>query len=105
MFDVIIVPSMCKETFGMVVPEALSYGVPVIITNNVGAKEILDRHPGCGIITEPNDICISEAIRTVIQNRDILQEMNRNICNASMNLSYIDHVKDVLKMYRLLIWR
>ena len=105
MFDVIIIPSMCKETFGMVVLEALSYGIPVIITNNVGAKDIMDRYPGCGIITKPNEICISDALKSVIQDRNILREMNQNICDAPMSLSYTDHVKDMLKMYDLLIRR
>ena len=39
--DVLIVPSVCKETFSFVALEALSYGVPVIVSENVGAKSIV----------------------------------------------------------------
>ena len=39
--DVLIAPSILYETFGFTVLEALSYGVPVIISGNVGAKDIL----------------------------------------------------------------
>ncbi|MCD7763666.1 MAG: glycosyltransferase [Lachnospiraceae bacterium] len=48
--DLLIVPSIWYETFGYTVLEALSYGVPVLITNRVGAKDILP--PGAGIILD-----------------------------------------------------
>lgn len=48
--DLLIVPSVWKETFGYVVLEALSYGVPVLISGNVGAKDILAK--GAGIIMD-----------------------------------------------------
>ena len=41
--DVVIVPSICRETFGFVVKEAISYGVPCIMTYNVGAKDWVKR--------------------------------------------------------------
>lgn len=39
--DILIVPSKWKETFGLIVLEALSYGVHVILSNNVGAKDLV----------------------------------------------------------------
>lgn len=48
--DLLIVPSIWQETFGYGVLEALSCGVPVLISGNVGAKEILAQ--GAGIIIE-----------------------------------------------------
>lgn len=41
--DVLIVPSIWNETFGYTVLEALSHGVPVIVSDRVGAKDILDK--------------------------------------------------------------
>lgn len=40
--DVLIVPSKCKETFGFVALEALSYKTPVFVSKNVGAKDLID---------------------------------------------------------------
>lgn len=40
--DVVIVPSRCKETFGFVTIEALSHNKPVLVSSNVGAKDIID---------------------------------------------------------------
>jgi hypothetical protein len=39
--DVLVAPSICYETFGFTVLEAISYGVPVIISDHVGAKDIV----------------------------------------------------------------
>lgn len=39
--DVLVQPSLWNETFGYTVLEALSYGVPVIVSNHVGAKDIV----------------------------------------------------------------
>lgn len=39
--DILIVPSRCKETFGLIVLEALSYGVNVLVSENVGAKDLV----------------------------------------------------------------
>lgn len=51
--DVLVVPSLWYETFGFTVLEALSYGVPVIITNRVGAKDIM--MTGSGIVADVSD--------------------------------------------------
>ena len=48
--DLLVAPSIWKETFGYVVLEALSYGVPVLISNHVGARDILAR--GAGIVID-----------------------------------------------------
>lgn len=48
--DVLISPSIWYETFGYTVLEALSYGVPVIISSTVGAGDILVK--GAGIIID-----------------------------------------------------
>lgn len=39
--DVVVVPSVCHETFGFVVLEALCEGVPVVCSDAVGASELI----------------------------------------------------------------
>lgn len=77
--DVLIVPSIWYETFGYTVVEALSFGVPVIVTKNVGAKDIIPA--GGGIIVD--DISI-DGIKKVIINLSIdkLREMNAAIMKS-----------------------
>ncbi|MCI8352324.1 MAG: glycosyltransferase family 4 protein [Clostridia bacterium] len=51
--DILLAPSIWYETFGFTVLEALSYGVPVIVSDNVGAKDIVGKG---GIIVKHNDL-------------------------------------------------
>ena len=39
--NILAVPSIWNETFGMVVLETLSYGVPVLAKDNVGAASMI----------------------------------------------------------------
>ena len=53
-----VTPSIWFETFGFTVLEALSYGVPVVISGTVGAKDILV--DGAGIVVDnltPDRLC------------------------------------------------
>ena len=74
--DILVTPSIWYETFGFTVLEALSYGVPVIISGNVGAKDILVQ--GGGVVIENiND----QKLFTTLQNvtPDKLRAMNKII--------------------------
>lgn len=90
--DVLVVPSIWYETFGYTVLEALSYGVPVIISDTVGAKNILAS--GVGTIFESSNLdSLINAIKSldskklalmnmnIIENQKILEidEMSKNI--------------------------
>lgn len=74
--DILVAPSLCYETFGFTVLEALSYGVPVIISDNVGAKDILIKNSGI-IIHNINSNKLSNIIKNI--NNEKLKAMNKNI--------------------------
>ena len=78
--DLLVVPSIWYETFGFTVLEAISYGVPVLVSENVGAKDIL-----CdgkyGFVRE-NKLEFVQLIKKIIKNREILIEVNKQISRA-----------------------
>lgn len=61
--DVLVAPSIWYETFGFTVLEAISYGVPVIVSNHVGAKDIIGN---AGIIIEAGNV---ETLKNVIREK------------------------------------
>lgn len=62
--DVLVAPSIWYETFGFTVLEALSYGVPVIVSNHVGAKDIIAQN---GIVVRAGNVeDLKKAIMTTI---------------------------------------
>lgn len=64
-YDFFILPSR-QETFGLVIIEALSTGLPVLATNCDGPKDIIEK--GNGIIVEKKDAeALSEGIKTMVQ--------------------------------------
>ena len=93
--DVLIAPSVWYETFGFTVLEALSFGVPVIISGTVGAKDIMAE--GAGIVIE--DITgdrIAEAIKNL--DKDKLTAMNKTIVDCQEILTIDKMTDDITKM-------
>jgi len=92
--DVLAAPSIWKETFGFVAAEALSRGVPVIVTEYVGAKDLVVNGEN-GFVISPDKESLAEALKNVIQNPDILQQMNRRICGMEAPLTMSAHAKQL----------
>ena len=82
--DVLIVPSIWYETFGFITLEALSYGVPVIVTEKVGSKDLLDiNHKAKGIVVKDDIQEIVDVIKNIYSNKYILSSLNENIFNSN----------------------
>lgn len=101
--DLLVVPSICKETFGMVVPEALSHGVPVLVSENVGARMILNENCREQLIFPIKKGTLSGRLIHFYDHRDTLTQINRAILTGPFDLDYKNHVESVLTMYRELI--
>jgi glycosyltransferase involved in cell wall biosynthesis len=75
--DVLITPSVWNETFGYTVMEALSYGVPVIVSSHVGAKDIVP--VGAGIVFD-DETGLKNAIQSL--SKEKLESMNQTILES-----------------------
>jgi len=90
------------DTFGMTVLEAMAASIPVIVSNNVGAKDIV-RHGKNGFIVEAHDI---DKICSYIV--DLLNDNNRNeLSNAAYQtaLAYTwdkttEYIRTIYETYR-----
>ena len=76
--DMVIVPSVWHETFGFTVLEALSYGVPVLVSENVGAKDLIVQEKN-GLVTKLEKHELEASIEKILQNPQILVKMNKYI--------------------------
>lgn len=101
--DILAVPSRWNETFGMVVPEALSYGVPVLVRKNVGAADIVRKaKKQIGIIVS-DDLELKNKLRELAKDTTMVQKMNTNILESDMVFAYEEHVKKIERLYRTVI--
>lgn len=98
-FDVLVCPSLWNETFGFTVLEALSYGKPSIVTENVGAKDlIISEKTGFIIKCEKEDLKIK--LKDLINQPMKIEKMNKyifeNICIKTMR----EHTKEIIDLYK-----
>lgn len=77
--DVLVAPSLWYETFGYTVLEALSYGVPVIVSENVGAKDLV-KDMKFGRVIEPCRQQLKETL-LLLKDKTQLEQFNECIVN------------------------
>lgn len=92
--DILIAPSICKETFGFTVLEALSHGVPVIVSDNVGAKDIIGK---AGLVISAGN---SEQLKNAIKMLDKvkLMELREEVFNIDIK-TMDKHVQECYDLY------
>lgn len=97
--DILVVPSQGAETFGFVVLEAFMHGVPIVITENVGAKDFLNKYPGAGVVVKPDKNSIELALKNLLENRERILKMNRYICEQEIDVDYEKYVRKIISLY------
>lgn len=77
--DILVAPSIWYETFGFTVLEAISYGVPVIVSDHVGAKDIIGTG---GIIVKSGSVeRLKQAISSLDKDKifNLRREIKENV--------------------------
>ncbi|CEQ31479.1 glycosyltransferase [[Clostridium] sordellii] len=99
--DILIVPSL-SETFGFTVLEALSYGVPVIVSKYVGAKDLIKKEKSGSIYENLEELqSILEDI--IINTKSKMCNMNEYIIDFVRIKKIEEHAKEIEKLYLNLI--
>ena len=98
-FDVLVTPSEWEETFGFTVLEGLSYGIPVIVSNRVGAKDLVKDSEN-GYIVENTVSALADKMKELIQNIEQVNNMNRYIVNEDSIKGMKEHSMEILQLYK-----
>lgn len=94
--DLLVVPSIWMETFGFTVLEALANKVPVIVSENVGAKDLIcDKE----LIFKIDNL--KEILEGLIKNKEKLIEISKEIKPVKESNQ---HVKEIEMMYLEVIY-
>lgn len=92
--DVLVVPSIWLETFSLVTLEALSYGTPVIVSDNVGAKDIVKEYmPEMVYSTEEE---LKSILAKCVLDKSKLKEYNENICKLAWEHDSLSHARKII---------
>jgi glycosyltransferase involved in cell wall biosynthesis len=100
--DIMVIPSVWKETFGFIGLEALSYGVPVLISEHVGFQDIIEDGV-TGIIFKTDPTELANILEQLIYDRGILEKINQNICQQEFPYTMDVHVQKIQSMYKKVI--
>ena len=83
-FSVGIHPSL-QDGFGMVIPQMLSCGIPVISSTNTGGMDLIDEGKSGFIVPIRSPEAIKEKILMLYEDRDLLRTMKKNAIEMSHN--------------------
>lgn len=93
--DILVAPSIFNETFNYTILEALSFGCPVILSDRVGAKDIVEK--SCGIIIKDiNSAKLFEVLKDLTKEK--LFEMNQNIIKHQKITTIEEMEEQILKI-------
>ena len=90
--DVLLVPSLAYEAFGLVVTEALSAGRPAIVSKSGALPELIDNGKTGFIIERNNSIALAEKIQLLIDDPEKIIEMSRHIGTVKTLSQYTDEI-------------
>ena len=74
-FDILLCPSR-EDPYPLVVIDALMHGVPVIISDRVGQKDLIQNHKNGFVFESENSKELADIIRKVIKERDSISELS-----------------------------
>lgn len=92
--DLLIVPSVWNETFGFIVPEALSFGTPVLCSDTVGAQMLVSPE-----MVYHGEAGLRDKLESLLRHPKELERLNRSICKAGFELNMESHVKKMSILY------
>ena len=95
--DCLIVPSKWYETFSLVTLEALAHGRPVIVSDHVGAKDIVKSYDPDFIFS--SKLQLKKILKEILDRPDILKNINRKIMDMPWPYSLSQHTQDILNYY------
>jgi glycosyltransferase involved in cell wall biosynthesis len=103
LYDLLVVPSIWEEPFGLVITEAMAHGVPVVASRVGGIPDIIDDRK-TGILTEPkNHYELAMKIKELIERPDLVTSIRNEAYikfeNKFSNKIIVDKVeKKLLKL-------
>lgn len=95
--DCVIIPSKCYETFSLVALEALAHGRPVIVSDHVGAKDIVNRYNPEMVFTTAQSL--KTLLKKVLDDPNIILNYGKIICSGNWNYSLENHTKEIIAYY------
>ncbi len=94
--DVLIVPSVGLESFGLVAREALHHGVPVLASRRGALPELFDEAPAAGALFAPDDAAdLRRWIDRLVAEPEILERWRRHLPLVKGAAEHAEEIEEV----------
>lgn len=95
--DIFVLPSTIGETWGLVVNEAMNFGLPIIVSDMVGCSgDLVD---GNGFIFKTGDLDdLIKKLIVLIENKELREKMSRQSMEIIKNYSYEQIINGLLSI-------
>jgi glycosyltransferase involved in cell wall biosynthesis len=98
--DVLVVPSILPEAFGLVVAESFSAGKPVIVSNSGALPELVTHGVNGFIVERNNSKVLSEVMQKFVDKPELVIEMSKDIPHVKTMQEYVDEVERIYSIIR-----
>lgn len=96
--DIFVLPSDVGETWGLVVNEAMNFGLPIIVSDMVGCGPDLVKHGENGFIFKTGSIEeLSDYLEKLMLNNELRKEFGQKSREIVKNYSYQKSAENILK--------
>lgn len=93
--DIMVVPSLWHETFSLVTLEALSYGVPVLVSDTVGAKDIVKEYDSRFVFHSDEELV--SLLDLLVDDKSLLRNYNEAIIANDWRHSMSEHAREIIE--------
>jgi glycosyltransferase involved in cell wall biosynthesis len=96
--DVVVVPSVWQEAFGLVAVEALASGRPVIASATGGLPEVVNESNGC-LVAAGDEVGLEAALRTLAHEPDLRHRLGQRARKDAMRFTWAQSAQALEAIY------
>ncbi len=100
--DAFVFPTLI-ETFGIVIIEAMSAGLPVIVTDVPGCKDIVRKDLDGMVVPEKNDDAFSDAMHLLMSDKIVFEKYSNQSKKRALEYDWDNVIDKYCELYRELI--
>ncbi|MEA2686691.1 MAG: hypothetical protein QOE93_1886, partial [Actinomycetota bacterium] len=94
--DVVVVPSLMRETYSLVTREALTRGIPVVCTDTLGPEEVVDDGRNGLVVPAGDAAALAAALRSLVVDPSLLDRLRAG-CRPPLTVRTLDDQVDGLE--------
>jgi len=102
--DVLVVPSVMRESYSLLTREALLHGLPVVCTDSLGPEEVVDHGRNGLVVPAADPAALAETMGRLVDDRELLSSLQAG-CTGVRVRSLHDQLDGLERTFTALVAR